>query len=98
MTGRPSYDREEALQLWKRSGGRSVQVSAWIGVLLGAAIMSVIYSLPIYLLIAAFTSLNLVPSERTDLMVWGTIAAVGFVGAVSNNKPDGATRGSSESP
>jgi hypothetical protein len=72
---------------WKERGGADERISGWTGVVIGCAIVSLIYAIPIYLAVALFTSLSMVPTGGSELLALGIIALLGFIPAVSRRRP-----------
>lgn len=65
---------------WKAGDSVDRRASTWLGQATGSLLVCIIYSLPIYLLIAAFAgSITVIPDTQVELFVLGVIVAVAAV-------------------
>jgi len=74
---------------WKAAKGADVRASGWIGWFLGNAMVSLVWSFPLYLIgVAASERLTLAPNTGIEWAVWGGLAAILFVIARGKGRPD----------
>ncbi len=59
----------------------------WMGVIAVCVPLALLFSFPIYLIVAAISSLDLLPTNSTELLVWVGLAVPFFSGAMINNRP-----------
>lgn len=79
----------DSYEHWKSRRGRDVRASGWIGWFLSNALVCLVWSLPLYLVAAAFSErLTLLPNSAIEFAVWGGVAAVLFLLARGKGRPD----------
>jgi hypothetical protein len=78
-------------QEWKKGDSADRRASTWFGQAVGGVLLCLIYSFPIYLIVAAFAgSLTVVPDSQTEWVVLAAIAAVAGVPYFSRLIHEGA--------
>lgn len=72
--------RPRSYEDWRSGDSIDRRASTWLGQATGGLIVCFVYSLPIYLLIAAFAGgITVIPDTREEWMVLGVIVAVAAV-------------------
>lgn len=64
--------RPDTYESWKASAGTDVRVSGWVGFLIGAVLLCLIWAIPVYVVAAVLSdSVTLAPNTPTELVVAG---------------------------